>query len=103
MGNEESYLRAILSILARQTFPPDKLLPLIGPEKQQLAYNLCDGSRTQGEIAKELKLDSGNFSKTLARWVDLGIVIKVSQGKEQRPVHIYPVPVQKAGKEKNVG
>ncbi len=91
------YLRAILATVARQTFPPSQIRELVAPagaggEKQLRAYNLCDGTRSQSEIAKELGLDAGNFSRTLARWVDSGIVIRVGEGREMRPVHVYPLP-----------
>ena len=61
-------------------------------EKQLRAFNLCDGSRTQAEIGKELGLDSGNFSKTINRWIDEGIVIRVGEKREARPLHVYPLP-----------
>lgn len=99
------YLRAILATVARQTFPPSTLYDLItkggGGEKQLRAYNLCDGTRSQAEVAKELGLDAGNFSRSLARWVDAGIVIRVGEGREVRPVHVYPLPgafLKKGGK-----
>lgn len=95
MSSSDSYLRAILATVARQTFPPERILEIMGPnagEKQHRAFNLCDGTRTQSEVAKELGLDSGNFSKTLSRWVDEGIVIRVGDKRETRPVHIYPLP-----------
>lgn len=95
MNSQEAYLRAILATVARQTFPPEAIAELVGRnagEKQLRAFNLCDGTRSQGEIAKELKLDSGNFSKTLARWIDSGIAIRVGEGKETRPLHVYPLP-----------
>lgn len=94
-SNEEAFLRAILSVVARQTFPPQTLFNLVAPksgmQKQIDAYNLCDGTRTQGEIAKQLGLDSGNFSKQVKRWVELGIMTKVVQDGAERPIHIYPV------------
>lgn len=95
MSPQDAYLRAILATVARQTFPPERLVDIMGPnagEKQHRAFNLCDGTRTQADIAKELGLDSGNFSKTLSRWVDAGIVIRVGEGREVRPVHVYPLP-----------
>ncbi|MEL0155808.1 hypothetical protein [Sphingopyxis sp.] len=92
MDNADIYLKAMMSLLARQTYPPEKLAELVGRDKQFEAYNLCDGSRTQGAIAKQLALDPGNFSKTVGRWVDLGIVVKVSEGAETRLVHLYPIP-----------
>src|SRR5688572_29376025 len=95
MNPQEAYLRAILATVARQTFSPDKILEIMGPNsgvKQFKAFNLCDGTRTQSEIAKEVGLDSGNFSKSLGRWIDAGIVIRVGEGREVRPVHVYPLP-----------
>ena len=80
MENSDVYLKAMLSMLARQSFPPAQLSQLVGKSKQLEAYNLCDGTRTQTEVAKALGLDTGNFSKTVGRWSDLGIMIKVSEG-----------------------
>jgi CRP-like cAMP-binding protein len=95
MGSQDTFLRAILATVARQTFSPAKILEIMGPnagEKQHRAFNLCDGSRTQADIAKELGLDSSNFSKTLSRWIDEGIVIRVGENREARPLHVYPLP-----------
>lgn len=96
MSNGDVYLKAMLAMLARQSFPPKELAILVGRGKQIDAYNLCDGSRTQSEVAKELKLDSGNFSKTVARWLELGVLIRVSEGKDLRPVHLYALPAEKS-------
>lgn len=74
---------------------PTRILEIMGPsarEKQHQAFNLCDGTRTQAEIAQELGLDPGNFSKTLNRWIDEGIVIRVGEKREARPLHVYPLP-----------
>lgn len=96
MDNSDVYLKAMLAMLARQSFPPEKLPDLVGKDKQIQAYNLCDGTRTQTEVAKSLGLDSGNFSKTAARWAELGILIRITEVKEVRPVHLYPLPAPKA-------
>jgi DNA-binding MarR family transcriptional regulator len=95
MQAQETFLRAILATVARQTFPPNRILEILGAaagEKQHRAFNLCDGTRTQAEIAKELGLDQGNFSKTLGRWIDEGIVIRVGEKRDARPLHVYPLP-----------
>ncbi len=95
MNASEAYLRAILATVARQTFTPQRIIEIMGPqasEKQYRAFKLCDGSRTQSEIAKELGLDSSNLSKSISRWIDEGIIIRVSEGRDNRPVHIYPLP-----------
>jgi len=104
METQDSFLRAILATVARQTFPPARIVEILGPgatEKQLRAFNLCDGSKTQAEIGKELGLDSGNFSKTINRWIDEGIVIRVGEKRESRPLHVYPLPealLKKGGK-----
>jgi predicted transcriptional regulator len=95
LDNSQVYLKAMLAMLARQSFPPEKLAALVGKGKQLEAYNLCDGTRTQSEVAKALSLDRANFSKTVARWSDLGVLIRVSEGKESRPVHLYPLASSK--------
>lgn len=97
MDNSQVYLNAMLAMLARQSFPPEKLAALVGKGKQIEAYNLCDGTRTQSEVAKALSLDTSNFSKTVARWSDAGILIRVTEGKEIRPVHLYPLSKEAAG------
>jgi len=68
----EVLLRGILSMTARIAIPPkelpDILMPKGGTEAQLEAYNMCDGTRSQSEIARALNLDTGNFSRTVARW-----------------------------------
>jgi hypothetical protein len=96
MSNSDAYLRAILGVVARQAIPPTKLASQIGVGatklKQIEAYNLCDGSLTQGEIAKKVGLDSGNFSKTMGRWTEDGLVVRTEIAGQSRPVHLYPIP-----------
>ena len=95
MDTQNALLRGILATTARQTFSPARLVEIIGlgaGEKQQRAYNLCDGSRTQADIAKELGLDQSNFSKTMARWSDEGIIVRVDEKRDMRPLHVYPLP-----------
>ena len=93
MDVQESLLRGILATMARQTFPPSTLYKIVAPfgggDKQLAAYNMCDGKTPQAEIGKRANLDKGNLSKTIARWVDAGIVIRV--GKDQHPLHVYPL------------
>jgi DNA-binding MarR family transcriptional regulator len=96
MSNDnEALLRAILRVTARGAIPPKTLAEIVVPsgssEKQWKAYNLCDGSKTQGEIAKSLKLDSGNFSRTLSRWIDEGVVVRLGDGRDAKLLHVYPL------------
>ncbi len=95
-SDNEALLRAILSVTARQAFPPERLAEIVLAKgagvKQVEAFNLCDGSKTQGEIAKDSKLDAGNFSRTVSRWVDEGVVFRLGEGREARLLHVYPLP-----------
>jgi hypothetical protein len=93
---ETTLLRALLSVTARQAVPPPKLSKILvppGPKsgKQVKAYNLCDGTRTQAEVAKALKLDQGNFSRTVGRWIDAGVLFRVGSGREAKLQHLYPL------------
>ncbi len=104
MSKDEVYLRAILATVARQTFSLDEILahvaPRSGSSKQIEAYNLCDGTRSVTQIAAETKLDKSNLRKSINRWTDAGIVIRIEEGQEIRPVHVYPIPDAEAKKAK---
>lgn len=93
MDNEVSdLLKGLIQINGRIAFPEEKLMEIIGATvRLQKAYNLCDGTRAQGDIVKELKLDKGNFSKTVKKWVSSGIILKLGQGNDTKLLHIYPL------------
>jgi len=100
----ETLLRAILSTVARQTYSEGRLRDIVMPRgsgpAQMKAYNACDGTKNQSEIAKAEGLDRGNFSRTLARWEEAGIIFRV--GPDEKPLHIYPLrPESVANKEKS--
>ena len=90
---QEQLLKAIVGLLARQTFSVSDVLQIIGPDKetQFKAYNLCDGTRSQSDIAKACKLDKGSFSRTLSRWVDERIVIRLDENGEKTLLHVFPI------------
>jgi hypothetical protein len=89
----DDLLKALVNVMGRVAIPPDKLRPMIAPgaraQKQEKAYNLCDGTRQQGEIAKKLNLDRGNFSRTVKRWEELGLLFRV--GPNGNLLHLYPL------------
>jgi hypothetical protein len=101
----QSLLRAILATVGRTAFPPEVLYKIVAPttgsDKQLLAYNLCDGETPQSVIGQKAKLDSGNLSRSIARWIEAGVVVRV--GADQFPLHLYPLanppakPEMKAG------
>lgn len=105
MSVEQDLLKAILATTARQVFPPDVLTKLViskvGGAKQLAAFNLCNGSHTQAQIGKVTGIDKGNLSKSISRWIDLGIVVRLGSGNDAKPMHVYPLTsdhVKKKGK-----
>jgi hypothetical protein len=105
--NEETniLLRAILCMTARQAISIDELIQIVSPkgsgEAQIEAYNLCDGSRSQGRIAKEVGLDAGNFSRTVSRWIDARVVMKLGVARDAPLLHVYPIPRDRIVKERS--
>jgi hypothetical protein len=93
VNTTDDLLKGILAAVGRSVFPPDKLYKIVAPTegsaKQLLAYNLCDGETPQAEIGKRAKLDKGNLSKTISKWVESGVVIRV--GADGHPLHLYPL------------
>jgi len=93
-------LQALISLTGRSVFPVDDLHDLVGDGKQRKAFNLCDGTRGQTEIAKALNIDQGSFSRTVSRWVDEGVVFRVGEGRDTRLLHVYPLGERSAKKRK---
>jgi hypothetical protein len=93
MDMNESLLRGILSTLGRTAIAPSRIRAIVVPKgdgaKQVAAYNLCDGRTPQAEIGKRAKLDPASLSRSLARWIEAGIVFRV--GADQHPLHLYPL------------
>jgi hypothetical protein len=89
----EALLKGILATVARTAFPPEALYKMVAPtagsDKQVLAYNLCDSETPQNVIGKKAKLDAGNLSRSIAKWIEAGGVIRV--GADQFPLHLYPL------------
>ena len=93
--NEEvtDLLKALISVTGRVAFDEEQLLQIIGKSPKLIsAYNLCDGTRTQSNIVKELKVDKGNFSKTVNKWIVSGVLFKVGEGNDKKLLHLYPIP-----------
>lgn len=97
----DTLLRAILTTVARQTFPEPALREIVlsrsAGQSQLAAYNLCDGTRSQSEIAKSQGIDPGSFSRTVARWADAGVVFRVADGRDLKLLHVYPLNTDVGG------
>jgi len=98
----EQLLKVLVHLVGRSVVPMEKLEQIVAPapgsERQIRAFNLCDGSRTQAQIVKELNLNQGNFSIATARWEAAGVLYRIKIGSEQRLLHIYPLPERKVSK-----
>ena len=96
MNEETALLRALLMTAGRAAFPVKDLYELVNPAgraaKQVQAFNLADATRTQADLAKKTKIDRGNFSKTVSRWIGAGIMFRI--GDDGKLLHIYPVPLK---------
>jgi hypothetical protein len=85
-------LGCAIQIMGRLAIPPDKVSEIVGAKKKLIeAYNLCDGTRSQKEVVKTLRLDQGSFSATSKRWVRNGVAFWIGEGKETRLLHLYPL------------
>ena len=88
-------LSATFHVLSRSAIQMPQVRELIVTEKNRQAFNYCDGSLTQKEIAKKLRIDQGQLSKTFKRWLEAGIVFRIGERTESRLLHVFPVPKEK--------
>lgn len=93
---DDTLLKELLATTGRMVFSPEDVLKIVAPtsgsEKQIDAFNLCDGDTPQGVICKKVGIDSGNFSRSISRWVEEGVMFRV--GPDEYPLHIYPLNKQ---------
>lgn len=83
-----------MQVIGRTVMTPAKVGEIVfvnGNARQLKAYNLCDGTKTQTDVAKEAGLDTGNFSRTANRWVESGVLFKLGNSKEAKLLHLYPL------------
>jgi hypothetical protein len=85
-------LQILVQVIARATVPAATVREIVETGKKQIkAFNLCDGTLNQTDIGRKLKIDLGNFSRTVSRWVEQGIAFRLGEGKEAKILHIYPI------------
>jgi len=88
----EQLFRILIQLTARQSVPESTLRGVVGTgDKQRLAYNLADGTGSQRELARAAQIDEGNFSRTVGRWLEEGVLFKLGEGREARLLHLYPL------------
>ncbi len=100
----EWLLECLIHVIGMAAVKRDEAREIVGSGVKQIqAYNLCDGSLTLTQIAKKTKLDAGNLSRSIDRWVKNGVMFRFEEGKEIRLLHIFPIPENGASarKQKN--
>jgi hypothetical protein len=98
----EALLRAILGTTARQVFPEARLAQIVakgGGEKQLLAFNMCDGTKAQGDVAEAAGIDPGSFSRSVSGWIEAGVMIRLGEGRDAKLLHAYPLSKEAISKE----
>lgn len=89
-GRIEELLGCLIQVIGRAALPEARVREIVGDASKQVrAFNLCDGTRMQTEIRKAVGLDSGNFFRTVKRWVESGVAFEFRKGKESRLLHVY--------------
>jgi hypothetical protein len=85
-------LKCAIQVVGRIAMPPEQVGKVVALNAKQLkAYNLCDGSTTQAEVGKAAGVNAGNFSRTVTRWLESGVLFKIGSGREARLLHLYPL------------
>jgi predicted transcriptional regulator len=92
MADTDELLRILIQLNGRQAFPEDLLRGKLGASERVLeAYNLCDGTRSQREVAKAVGLDEGQLSRSVKKWISEGILFKLGTERDTRLLHLYRV------------
>lgn len=89
-------LRALISVTARTAFADRDLIEIVAPSTRGRgglisAYNACDGTRTQAEVVAYSKLHQGQFSTTVSRWVEAGVMFRLQAGRRIHLLHARPI------------
>jgi hypothetical protein len=85
-------LRCAIQVVGRLAMRPKQIGAVVATTAKHLkAYNLCDGTKGQSEVAKKAGLDQGNFSRSATRWVESGVLFKIGNGADAKLLHLYPL------------
>jgi hypothetical protein len=96
--DQSDLLRCLLQVIGRAAIKEEDVRDVIGSGKQLKAFNLCDGSLSQAQIARKAKIERGNFSRNVTRWVENGVLFRIGGGNDATLLHIYPIPPTAGGR-----
>ena len=95
-------LECLIHVIGRVAIPVEKVKEIVATSSKQVrAFNLCDGTKSQGEVARAVGVNQGNLSRSFAKWIQEGVALWVGEGTDAKLLHIYPIPAEvsrKAGK-----
>ena len=94
MSSDTELLKAILKMTARMAFTEQELKEIVSPGnaiRYWEAYNLCDGTRTQGQVASEMGIATSNFSNAVSRWESAGVLFRLQDENGIKLLHAYPI------------
>ncbi|MGH2684887.1 MAG: hypothetical protein ACRDJP_05400 [Actinomycetota bacterium] len=98
--NEEltSLARVLVHVLARGPVAEDYIRGVVAPrgtERRWIqAYNLCDGTRTDAQIAEAVGLDQDALGRAIDRWQSVGIIFPIQSNGATQMLHLYPIQVR---------
>lgn len=79
----EHLLESLIKVIGRVAIPTEKVIEIVNTSPKLVkAFNLCDGTATQVEIAKKCGVDPGNFNRAISRWISSGIAFWIGSGKK---------------------
>lgn len=90
----EQLIQCFIHVVGRAAIAEDKVREVVATGRKQVeAFNLCDGTRTQAQVAKAAGLDQGNLSRAITRWTEHGVAYWIGEGKDARLLHVYQIPL----------
>ena len=97
-------LHILISVMGRIAIPESQVRKMVlsrtDASKYVVAYNLCDGTRSQAETARIAKIDKGNFGRAASRWLQDGIVFPLVIEGATRLLHIYALSATSVSRSK---
>lgn len=95
---------AIIALLARLVWTPDKLAVVVksrknDPEAYVRVYNAMDGERTITELADIAKVKRPTMSSVLQLWRDEGIALNVGTDDQPKYKRLMKLPEKRNSKE----
>ncbi len=86
-------VECLIHVIGRAAIPLDKVTQVVGTTSKHIkAFNLCDGSKCQKEVAHAVRIDAGNLSRAFDRWVKNGVAFWIGKGNDAKLLHLYPIP-----------